>query len=689
MRPRRPSPIPATLRLPIVRLALAALLVVPASQAGPGAHREPGRPLPKAELAARMEAVARELETLARLLPCEQSHGRIGYYGRLADEATVTVDLGEEARPDEVVLFPARLPTDAGGGDRSFAFPLAFELLLANEPAFRSPVRIAAWRAPESASGEPPFLRFPGIGATGRYLRIRVLEGTPRPSGGGRFFTLGEIVVLEAGRNLALGKTAQGSSPYDNPPRWRAANLTDGAFWCLPLRGAGESTSNGYHSAIEAQDRVPPKWVEVDLGENRAADEIHLVPARPRDFPDAAGFGFPPRFRVLAYGDGPEPRPVYETGREPFPNPGSATVMLPLDGRPLRRVRVECEELWQRSGDYIFALAELQVWSGGTNLAAQRPVSARDAVETGRWSLEALTDGHSSRQELVDWTEWLDAVEQRSALEEELTFLAAALAQNRELSRRRALLALALLAAASGLGAAGLVLWQRRRAALAGTALRQRIAADLHDELGARLSQIAIQSDLAGAQLPDAHPAAKRLADLAETARRGIDDMRDIVWLLGPGAGLREDLVPRLEGIAGRLLDGVPHRFRSEGAPPPGGLPVERARELVLFLKEALANARRHAPGAAVEVRLLWESAGLRLLVSDEGPGFDPAKHPAGHGLGNLARRARHLGGECRIESAPGAGTQVELSAPYAAKRRAPLRSPAREDDDVPPPDSA
>src|SRR6266576_3433374 len=84
-----------------------------------------------------------------------------------------------------------------------------------------------------------------------------------------------------------------------------------------------ESPSNGYHSGIEPAPDVD-KWVQVDLGEVRPIDEVRLVPARPTDFPDTPGFGFPRRFRVEAAKteDFSDRNVLADHTSGEFPNPG-------------------------------------------------------------------------------------------------------------------------------------------------------------------------------------------------------------------------------------------------------------------------------------------------------------------------------------------------------------------------------
>lgn len=165
------------------------------------------------------------------------------------------------------------------------------------------------------------------------------------------------------------------------------------------LKSLRRSPSNGYHSAIESnRDRV--KWVQVDLGEPKTIGSIHLVPARPIDFPDTPGFGFPIRFKIEVSND-PEFKTaktiVDETGAD-FPSPADVPYRVDNTGETARHVRVTATKLWERTSDFIFALAELRVTTDGKDLALHAAVTALDSIESGRWSAKYLVDGFSSHK---------------------------------------------------------------------------------------------------------------------------------------------------------------------------------------------------------------------------------------------------------------------------------------------------
>ncbi|MGI8966393.1 MAG: DUF1549 domain-containing protein, partial [Limisphaerales bacterium] len=164
-----------------------------------------------------------------------------------------------------------------------------------------------------------------------------------------------------------------------------------------------KSPANGYHSGIE---KIPDytKWVQVDLGKPRKMDEIHLVPARPVDFPDTPGFGFPLRFRVEISDDLEFKNPTTLTNLTgaDVANPGDNSFVLRANQQTARFVRVTATKLWKRTDDYVFALAELQIFSGGKNIALHAKASALDSIEAGLWSKQNLVDGFSSRAKLAN-----------------------------------------------------------------------------------------------------------------------------------------------------------------------------------------------------------------------------------------------------------------------------------------------
>ena len=185
-------------------------------------------------------------------------------------------------------------------------------------------------------------------------------------------------------------------------------------------RSQKKSPSNGYHSNIEPTPEVE-KWVQVDLGTMRALDEVRLLPARPTDFRDTPGFGFPLRFRIELSNEEflQEIRVLIDHTSADFPNPGEGAFIVSAKGERARYVRVTATRLWERTKDYVFALAELQTCVNGTNAALGAVVTAHDSIEAGRWSKRYLVDDYDSRGAIDEPREPVDAQAKRKALEAE------------------------------------------------------------------------------------------------------------------------------------------------------------------------------------------------------------------------------------------------------------------------------
>jgi signal transduction histidine kinase len=155
------------------------------------------------------------------------------------------------------------------------------------------------------------------------------------------------------------------------------------------------------------------------------------------------------------------------------------------------------------------------------------------------------------------------------------------------------------------------------------------------------------------------------VAALARTTRAS---MADLVWAVDPTRDTLAELLRRLRAVTSNLFaaEGVELvlKLPEEAALAGLALAPDRRRHLLFAAKEALHNVERHACARRVELELVREARQLRLVVRDDGRGFDPTAVSAGHGLASLQRRARELGGELRIETRLGGGTRVELVVP-------------------------
>ncbi len=196
-------------------------------------------------------------------------------------------------------------------------------------------------------------------------------------------------------------------------------------------------------------------------------------------------------------------------------------------------------------------------------------------------------------------------------------------------------------------------------------AVRNRIASDLHDEVGSSLSSITIGSQLAAQLSRSENTTVKELLGrIGETSDRSLRSMSDIVWAIDPKNDEGEALVKRMRRIANELLEskGMEVDLILRGAVEELKLPMNMRKDLLLIFKEAAHNASKYSAAQRVVIHLERNGDRLSLKITDDGKGFDPSLHADGHGLGSMHRRAIALGTELAIESAPGHGTTVHLT---------------------------
>lgn len=216
-------------------------------------------------------------------------------------------------------------------------------------------------------------------------------------------------------------------------------------------------------------------------------------------------------------------------------------------------------------------------------------------------------------------------------------------------------------------GLAGYALYRYRVAQLLKLErMRTRIAADLHDDIGANLTRISILSEVARQQANNgATPFSNSLQSIADIARESVASMSDIVWAINPQRDSLLDLTRRLRQHAEEVLtpNDIALQFTAPVVPDIK-LDVNVRRDLYLIFKEAVNNAARHAACAHVSIELRVEQAQLTLLIRDDGRGFDTTAASEGNGLLSMQRRAKALGGVFSLDSHASAGTRLELTIP-------------------------
>jgi signal transduction histidine kinase/ligand-binding sensor domain-containing protein len=225
----------------------------------------------------------------------------------------------------------------------------------------------------------------------------------------------------------------------------------------------------------------------------------------------------------------------------------------------------------------------------------------------------------------------------------------------------------------STIGALTYVVSRRRVARLLEVAnMRTRIATDLHDDIGANLTRIAVLSEVARQRHALAGGTEDPLASIAALSRESVTAMADIVWAISPDRDQLADLVRKMREHADDLLSACDVRltFTVVGVLQDERIELDVRRDVFLIFKEAVNNAARHSGCDAVEVTFGTENGSLVLSIADNGKGFDPAAEAEGNGLVNMRRRAARIAGKLDVLSEPGSATTIRLVMPLRPHRR-------------------
>ena len=193
--------------------------------------------------------------------------------------------------------------------------------------------------------------------------------------------------------------------------------------------------------------------------------------------------------------------------------------------------------------------------------------------------------------------------------------------------------------------------------------IRNRIATDLHDDMGSTLSSIRIFSDVAKKQIEEKPETVQLLDRISNNATSLSENMQDIIWTIRSDNDTLEDLVSRMREFGLRVCDAKNIRFNIivSQSFKASKLTLEQRRNLYLIFKESLNNAVKYAEASQIDLHLNLKSRFLKMEISDNGKGFDIDKIKRGNGLNNLEKRAKEIGGQIDIKSEPGKGTCINL----------------------------
>ncbi|MFC5051807.1 ATP-binding protein [Rubritalea spongiae] len=626
-------------------------------------HAKPTQELSLPELEQRIIDIDAELEQLAQY-SLRSGIGSIGYRSNPHDSPHTTewlqISLEKETQIDTIVLTPT-IRRDASEGYQADAFPVAFKIIAGTDSDDKGSV-IVDYRASKAPppSIAPLIFEFKDVKAS--WIKLEATELSQRAFDSKYIFQLSELMVFSGEKNVALRRPVKISSTITfMGTGWNKRYLVDGHTPYLMDAATGQQ-SVGFIS--KTFTRSLPSFI-IDLGKPTPLSHIHLHAVDQSDtIPQAqpGDYGLTDHLLVTGFNrpDQSDAVTLIDFKKDTIQDTGPIMMWNVPESR-CRYVQVASvnPDIESQLG-----FAEVEVFSKGRNVALKKTVNLDNpSLATMRRSrrIETLTDGQNFFGEILPIRNWLQQLARRHELEVERPLVADAL-QAHYTRQKENLKKMKIVAAILAAGTIIIILIThviRQRAVFR---TRERIAANLHDELGANLHAIGLFGDLAKQEVKTIETANKdgkwdRLVQY-------VDEIRTLTEHTGKTArycanmleadGTYSDLAKDMRKTVDHLKADLEHDMTIENEELLQKLPPRRRIGIFLFYKECITNIIRHANATRAVTHLTAAPGSICLSVYDNGKGLTST--PVA-----LKRRARLLKGKISIETPEEGGTKVTL----------------------------
>lgn len=200
---------------------------------------------------------------------------------------------------------------------------------------------------------------------------------------------------------------------------------------------------------------------------------------------------------------------------------------------------------------------------------------------------------------------------------------------------------------------------------------RSRIARDIHDDVGTRLTKLVLQGEVAQSTQPADSDVRRQVGLICEGLRGVLGALDEVLWAVNPRHDTLANFIAYICDYAQTFLQNTRIQCRLEVEPdiPPLNFDLPLRRSLLLVVKEALNNASKHSSAQQVLLKIYRQGPKLVVVVADNGCGFDLARaRQDRNGLANFSQRMSEAGGDCRIVTRPGGGCRVEFAIPLSRR---------------------
>lgn len=202
---------------------------------------------------------------------------------------------------------------------------------------------------------------------------------------------------------------------------------------------------------------------------------------------------------------------------------------------------------------------------------------------------------------------------------------------------------------------------------------RARIAMDVHDDIGSRMTHLVLNGEVAKDEIPADSKARARVEQICEEARGVLSSIDEILWALNPRRDTLQDFADYVCDYTQKFLapTSIACVFDLDSLTLDAAADLPLRRSLLMAIKETLNNAVKYSQATELLLQIKQHRHDLIVVVQDNGKGFDmSAIKPGRHGMGNMSKRIRELGGTCNIFSEPGKGCRIEFCIPLRNPRK-------------------
>lgn len=562
------------------------------------------------------------------------------------------IEFPEPASIDSIIILPATYTEDTHQL-MSFGFPKRFEITSLDQQRILVDYRNRDYATPGI---EPQVFELDEkINCTGlRFVTHELVEDATWWSEKYNF-SLSEIYAFSGEKNVSLQSKVTASHHNTFSYIWNPNNLVDGFSLFSPVIRK---------SIHPLKYTFMPRTTQCNLlyiNENEEVlDEVRLWPvihSLQHNYPPSSGLGFPQNITISCSDnvDFNSPEIIYKSP-DNMPKPGSNPLCIPLPARAKKYYLFELNDplIDHRSKTLRISLAEIEWISQGL------------PINTGKWErypsgkyphIEFINDGYSNEGRILPLKESLLGLNLRAKLEKEISNhqqnLAFLQGQKNEKIRNLFFAGFSLI-----IILILIILIIRFYALKKWHELRESIAEDLHDEVGANLSSIAQYNELLKQSCASAlNEQQRQLFDRAiKTTRETSQQTRHLIQFLEQ-KGKQDSLNVEIKNLCQKMLPPLTYTLDLGKDDKLQHLKTQYKWHLTMFIKEALNNIKKHAQAKEVHLALKSHIDGWLLEIVDDGIGFSPENHPPLH----LKSRSQKLHAELNIISQTNYGTQLHL----------------------------